>query len=328
MYLIDSKFVYENLAYKDCIEAVREAMIAFSAGRTRQHLRSILDIGEGALFGVMPGAMGEVGIFGAKLVSVFPGNFELGKSSHQGVVVLFEAEGGAPVCVVDAGAVTAIRTAAASAAATDALARPDASTLALMGYGEQAYTHARAMCEVRELQEVRIWGRSAERAAALAGRLETDLDVKVYAASSAEAAVAGADIICTVTSARDPVLKRRWVAPGTHVNAVGSSFAGPAEIDNDLVKDARFIADSRQGVISQGGEFLRAKAAGLVDDAHIAAEIGKVFSGEAQGRRSADEITVYKSLGHIVQDLIAAALLMKVMDKAGTDEKRAVAGAV
>jgi ornithine cyclodeaminase len=328
MYLIDSKFVYENLAYKDCIEAVRVAMIAFSAGRTRQHLRSILDLGEGALFGIMPGGMDEAGVFGAKLVSVFPGNFELGKSSHQGVVVLFESEGGAPVCVVDAGAVTAIRTAAASAAATDVLARPEASTLALMGYGEQAYTHARAMCEVRDLKEVRIWGRSADRAAALARRLEAELNLKAHAVSSAEAAAAGADIICTVTSAQDPVLERRWVSPGTHVNAVGSSFAGPAEIDNELVKDARFIADSREGVASQGGEFLRAKAAGLVDDSHIAAEIGDVFSGEAEGRRSAEEITVYKSLGHIVQDLIAAALLMKSMDKAETDEKRAVAGAV
>ncbi|PQA85995.1 ornithine cyclodeaminase family protein [Hyphococcus luteus] len=328
MYLIDSKFVYENLAYKDCMEAVREAMIAFSAGRTRQHLRSILDLGDGALFGIMPGGMDEAGVFGAKLVSVFPGNFELGKSSHQGVVVLFESEGGAPVCVVDAGAVTAIRTAAASAAATDVLARPEASTLALMGYGEQAYTHARAMCEVRDLKEVRIWGRSADRAAALARRLEAELNLKAHAVSSAEAAAAGADIICTVTSAQDPVLERRWVSPGTHVNAVGSSFAGPAEIDNELVKDARFIADSREGVASQGGEFLRAKAAGLVDDSHIAAEIGDVFSGEAEGRRSAEEITVYKSLGHIVQDLIAAALLMKSMDKAGTDEKRAVAGTV
>lgn len=316
MYLIDSKFIHENLSYEDCIPAVREAMIALSAGRTRQHLRSILDLGEGALFGVMPGAMDDAGVFGAKLVSVFPGNFDLGRSSHQGVVVLFDSQTGAPACVADAGAITAIRTAAASAAATDALARPEAATLALLGYGEQAYTHAQAMREVRDIKTVRVWGRSYERACSLAARLVSDFGVDAIAAKNVEEATLGADIICTVTAAQDPILERRWVGPGTHVNAVGSSFAGPAEIDNQLVKDARFIADFRDGVVSQGGEFLRAKAAGLVDDAHVAAEIGEVFSGKAVGRRSPDDITVYKSLGHIVQDLTAAALLKKKMESA------------
>ncbi len=314
MYLIDSKFVHENLAYKDCIPAMREAMIALSAGRTRQLLRSILDLGEGALFGVMPGGMSEAGVFGAKLVSVLPGNFAKGRSSHQGLVVLFESETGAPVCVADAGAITAIRTAAASAAATDAMARPDASSLALLGYGEQAYTHAEAMREIRDIKDVRVWGRSRDRAISFAQRLKTDFDMAAVAAQSVADAVRGADIICTVTAAQDPILERRWVSAGAHVNVVGSSFAGPAEIDNELVKDARFIADSREGVVSQGGEFLRAKAAGLVDETHVAAEIGEVFAGKAQGRRSADEITLYKSLGHIVQDLTAAALLKEKME--------------
>lgn len=127
-------------------------------------------------------------------------------------------------------------------------------------------------------------------------------------------AVSNADIICTVTSAKDPVLESRWVAAGVHINVVGSSYAGPAEIDNALVERARFIADSRQGVLEQGAEFLRAKAAGVIDDAHIVGEIGEVLAGDLEGRQSLDQVTIYKSLGHVVQDLAAAQVLMASAD--------------
>jgi len=300
---IDREEVAERLTYERCIPIVREAMIAFSKGETLQLLRSILQLGEGRMFGVMPGGMGSGKCFGAKLISVFPENFAKGVQSHQGVVVLFDPESGAPVCLVHAGEVTAIRTAAASAVATDALARKDARRLSLLGYGEQAGTHARAISRVRALEEIVVWGRSEERAREFAARMSAELGLRVRAVDGVQEAVAEADVVCTVTSATEPILMGEWVRAGTHVNVVGSSFAGPAEVDNELVRRSRFFVDSREGVMAQGAEFLRAKAAGVVDDEHIVAEIGQVLAGDVVGRTSAEDVTVYKSLGHVVQDL-------------------------
>jgi ornithine cyclodeaminase/alanine dehydrogenase-like protein (mu-crystallin family) len=306
MRFIDREEVARRLTYDLCIPIVRDAMIAFSRGKTRQLLRSIIPLADSRLFGVMPGAMGDRAPFGAKLISVFPENFAMGRQSHQGLVILFEPETGAPVCVVHAGEITAIRTAAASAVATDALARQDSRHMTILGYGEQAATHARAISKVRKLESITIWGRSPERARAFAEKIQKELAVAIATAETVERAVAKADIVCTVTSAAEPILKGAWVRPGTHLNLVGSGFAGPTEVDNDLVVRSRFIADSREGVLAQGAEFLRAKAAGLIGDEHIAAEIGQVLAGEIKGRRSPEEITVYKSLGHVVQDLSTA----------------------
>jgi len=306
MRFIDREEVARRLTYERCIPIVRDAMIAFSHGETKQLLRSVLPLSEGRLFGVMPGAMGAQGPFGAKLISVFHENFAKGVQSHQGLVLLFDPASGAPVCAVHAGEITAIRTAAASAVATDALARKDARRLALLGYGEQAGTHARAIAKVRAVAAIVVWGRSAERARAFADRMSPELGVPVTVAGDVQEAVVEADIICTLTAASEPILKGEWVQPGTHVNVVGSGFAGPAEVDSELVVRSRFIVDSRESVLQQGAEFLRAKAAGLVDDDHIVAEIGQVLAGDVVGRRSAEEITVYKSLGHVVQDLASA----------------------
>lgn len=306
MRFIDREEVARRLTYEMCIPIVRHAMIAFSRGETKQLLRSIIPLSEGRLFGIMPGAMGTRAPFGAKLISIFPENFARGIQSHQGLVILFDPETGAPVCAVDAGEITAIRTAAASAVATDALARKDARRLALLGYGEQAETHARAIQKIRNLESIVVWGRSPHRAQAFSERMQAELNVPIVAAGVVREAVADADIICTITSAAEPILKGAWVRPGTHLNLVGSSYDGPTEVDNDLVIRSRFIADSREGVLNQGAEFLRAKAAGLISNDHIVAEIGQVLAGEIEGRRSPEDITVYKSLGHVVQDLATA----------------------
>jgi ornithine cyclodeaminase len=314
MRFIDRDEVARRLTYERCIPIVRAAMIAFSRGETRQLLRSIIPLSEGHLFGVMPGALGEAAPFGAKLISVYPENFAKGRQSHQGLVILFEPETGAPVAVVHAGEITAIRTAAASAVATDALAQPDAGRLAILGYGEQAETHARALGQVRRLSAITVWGRSPDRARDFARRMEAELGLPVVAAAGAERAVADADIVCTVTNAAEPILLGKWLRPGTHVNLVGSGHAGPVEVDNDLVVRARFVADSREGVLAQGAEFLRAKAAGLIGDDHIVAEIGQVLAGDIAGRRTPEEITAYKSLGHVVQDLATAWALYAGLD--------------
>ncbi len=309
MRFIDAEEVRARLTYPVCIAAVRAAMIALSNGETRQLLRAIIPLADGRAFGVMPGALAADGPFGAKLISVNPANAERGRPSHLGLVVLFEPETGEAVCCVDAGEVTAIRTAAASAVATDALAVPDAGRVAILGTGDQAATHARAIACVRPLAHIGIWGRSPAKARALAARLAAELALPVEAVADARDAVHEADIICTVTGSRTPILLSDWVRDGAHINAVGSSVAGPTEIDDALVTRSRFIADYRPGVLAQGAEFLSAKAAGLIDDDHVVAEIGEVLAAAKPGRRTAAEVTVYKSLGHVVQDLAAAQLL-------------------
>lgn len=304
---IDRDEVARRLTYEVCIPIMHDAMIAFSRGETRQLLRSILPLSEGRLFGVMPGALGPHAPFGAKLISVFAEGAKQNK--HQGLIVLFDHESGAPVCVIHAGEITAIRTAAASAVATAALARRDAHRLALIGCGEQAASHLRAVAKVRDLDTVVVWGRSPERAKAFAVRNQTELRIPISVVASVEEAVSDADIICTVTFATEPVLKGAWVRQGSHVNLVGSSYPGPTEVDNELVVRSRFIVDSREGILRQGAEFLCAKEAGLIGDDHIVAEIGEVLAGKVEGRRSPDEITVYKSIGHVVQDLASALAL-------------------
>ncbi|WP_205691983.1 ornithine cyclodeaminase family protein [Caulobacter soli] len=305
--VLDATAVRRMLTVSTAIAPVREAMIALSSDRVRQLLRSFIALDAGKTFAIMPAALLDAQVFGAKLVSVF-GDGQ-GRKAHEGVVVLFDGIGGAPVCVADAGEVTAIRTAAASAVATDALARPDADRLAVLGIGRQAAAHIEAIAQVRSLTSVAVWGRDAGRTRAFAEDMATRTGLKVEAASDVQAAVADAAIICTVSAAVDPILNGAWVAPGTHVNVVGSSGPMAAEIDGELVQAGRFIVDHREHVLVHGGEFLRAKAQGLVGDEAIAAEIGEVLASHAPGRQGADQITVYKSLGHAAQDLAVTAWL-------------------
>jgi ornithine cyclodeaminase len=297
------------LDYDGCVGAVREAMARFSGDGQEQPLRSITEIAPAKRFGVMPGFLSEPHGFGAKILSVFADAADPGRSAHRGIVVLFEREGGHVECIADAEGVTEIRTAAASAVATEALARPDARRLAIFGCGRQAAAHIRALARVRPLEEILVWGRTSRRAEELAASMSREVGIPVRAVSDARTAAASADILCTVTSSASPVLLGEWVRPGAHVNVVGSSHAGPVEIDHALVRASRFIVDSRRSALAAAAEFLRAKEAGLVGDEHIAAEIGEVLLGRAPGRRSAQEITVYKSLGHIVQDLAAVSYL-------------------
>jgi len=296
------------LDYDGCIAAVRVAMAELSADGRPQPLRSIFEIEPAKLFGVMPGTLAAPHGFGAKVLAVFADPEQPGRSAHRGIVVLFDRDSGRVACIADAGEVTEIRTAAASAVATEALARPDARTLAIFGCGTQAAAHIRALARVRRFERALVWGRSVERARRFAERVGREVGITIEAvADGREAAVA--DIICTVTSARTPVLLGDWVRPGTHVNVVGSSHAGPVEIDHALVLASRYIVDSRRSALAAAAEFLLAKEAGLVGDGHIAAEIGEVLLGRIPGRRSPEEITVYKSLGHIVQDLAAVSYL-------------------
>ena len=293
--IVDRHTVADLLPMAECVDLMEQAMTALSSGATRQTLRQIIPLSDGAAFGVMPGASAET--FGAKLISIFPGNFARGLQSHQGFVALFDPVSGETVAMLHAGEITAIRTAAASAAATRVLARPEARHLAILGYGEQALTHARAMVAVRPVSEITLWGRHPDRAERLAAQLRAELSLPVRVAAGVEAAVAEADIICAVTASPEPILRGAWVAPGTHVNLVGSSTAATREADDALVARARLFADHREGVLTQGGEVVHAIAAGLIDEHHVLGEIGEVMSGAKAGRTTVTDVTVYKSLG-------------------------------
>ncbi len=299
--------VRELLTMSDCIELMQRTMIALSEGRVVLPLRSLLlmpkEIG---MMGNMPGYLGEPECFGVKLVSLMPRNKPPQFSSHLGVVLLFECEHGQPVALVDAAAITAIRTAAASALATRLLARQDAADLALLGAGEQAQSHLEAMLAVRKMHRVRVWARDAAKAAAFAAAEGARHGIRIETASTAQAAVSGADIICTLTKAREPILLGDWIEAGAHLNVVGSSVAAKAEIDTPAVVKSRFFVDCRNSTLNEGGEYLRALHAHAISPDHIVAEIGEVANGSKPGRRAPSEVTLYKSLGVAPQDLAAA----------------------
>ncbi|HXH62001.1 MAG TPA: ornithine cyclodeaminase family protein, partial [Fimbriimonadaceae bacterium] len=238
------------------------------------------------------------------VVTVFPSNEGTEYESHQGAVMLFDAKYGAPMAVMDGGEITTIRTAAASGAATRVLAREDAGDLAIIGSGTQARSHLQAMAEVRDLRRVRVWSRSAENARRFAEWARPIIEVEV--AGTAQEAVEGADIICTVTGSKEPVVLGDWVGPGAHINAVGACVKSARELDTALVARSRFIVDCRESAFNEAGDFLIPKQEGAVGDEHVRAELGEVLAGKARGRTSEEEVTVFKSLGVAVEDLAAA----------------------
>lgn len=298
------------LTMRDCIAAMRDAMTLTAAGRAVQPIRTALRLPtEGNLLGMMPGYIAEPESFGIKIISIFPNNFGTGLSSHQGLVVVFEPEHGSPVGILDAATITAIRTAASSAVATDVLARTDARSLGIFGYGEQAVEHLEAMLQVRPFDRVLVWGRSRDSAAAFAREQALRHGVEVAPASCEEAAAC--DILCTVTAAPEPFLKGAWLAAGTHLNVVGSGIRTTAEIDVEAVVRSRVFTDYTASALALGGDLKRAIDAGRIDASHIVGCVGDVLSGSVPGRRSPDEITLFKSLGMAAEDLIAAEFILR-----------------
>jgi ornithine cyclodeaminase/alanine dehydrogenase-like protein (mu-crystallin family) len=319
--IISGADVRRALPMMECIDAVERAMRALSRGDTQIPLRTIMKLPDGRnFFGVMPGFLADPRALGAKILSVYPENAARGLSSHIGVVVLFDSQSGAPLAVMNAAQITAIRTAAASAVATRSLARADADSLAILGTGEQAATHLEAIASVRMLRTVRIWGRSLEKARAFAHREAARVSLKIEVCPTAREAVDGADIICTVTAAHDPILSGAMLANGAHVNLVGSSRLGAREADDDLVTKSRFFVDSRVSARAEAGELRHALDAGLIGETHVLGEIGDVLNGVVAGRTHARDITAYKSLGIAAQDLAAAHVIYEraVQDRIGT----------
>ena len=313
--------VRQLLPMAECVDLMHRTMIAVSEGRVVLPLRSIMKMpGDRGMMGIMPGYLAEPECFGVKLVSLIPRNKPPEYSSHLGLVLLFEAEHGQPVALLDAAEITAIRTAAASGLATRLLARPEAGDLCLLGAGEQARSHLDAMLSVRSIRRVRVWARDRDKARAFAAAEGAKHGIAIETEATVREAVAGADIICTTTKARDPILLGDWVAAGVHLNVVGSSIAAAAEIDTPAVEKSRFFVDRRESTVNEGGEYLRALKDGAITAEHILGEIGEVANGTKIGRRSALDVTLYKSLGIAPQDLAAAHYVLEKARAAGVGQ--------
>jgi ornithine cyclodeaminase len=305
--LLTHRDVRELLPMNECVDVMATALAALSRGDVTLPLRTMMWLPEKiGLLGLMPAYLGDPRCFGLKAISFMPANMGTEYESHQGAVLLFEDEHGQLLAVIDASSITGIRTAAASGLATRLLARENAGDLALLGSGVQAASHLEAMGVVRNLRRVRVWSRDTEGAEAFAEREGRRLGISIETASSARGAVKGADIICTTTGAKEPILAGEWLSPGAHVNAVGACFPTARELDTDAVRRSRFYVDCRESTLNEAGDFLIPRREGAIGDDHIVGEIGDVVLGKVEGRRSPEEITVFKSLGIAIEDLASA----------------------
>jgi ornithine cyclodeaminase/alanine dehydrogenase-like protein (mu-crystallin family) len=312
--------VRELLTYRECADVMRKALAELARGQIQQPLRTIVRPRDAAGFmGLMPAYTpadhaGGAG-YGLKAICITPGNPAIGKDAHQGGVLLFAADTGEPLALVNASAVTEIRTAATSAVATDLLARPGAAELAIIGTGVQGRAHAHAIAATRPLTGIRLAGRDLARTREVAAELAGQLGQPVSAHDDVAAAVAGAGIVVTATTSSDPVLRRDWLAPGTHVNAVGSCVPAARELDTATMAEAAIFADSRESVSHEAGDFLIAERDGAANP--VRAELGELLTGTAPGRADDDEITVFESLGLAAEDLAAASHLYEKATRLG-----------
>ena len=299
--------VRELLDMESCVEAMTEVLTSLARGELYQPLRSMVRPPDtDGLLGLMPAHRGgERAVYALKEIVVTPDNPTRGLDAHQGAVLLHDGVTGELVAVLNASPVTAIRTAAVSAVATRALARADTARVAILGAGVQARAHVDAMRAVLDDPEIRIWARRIEAAEELAA------DVGAIASPSPDAALFGAEVVCTTTSAREPVLEHRWLAPGAHVNAVGSSIPTARELDTETLRRGALFVDRRESALNEAGDYLIAAAEGAIGPEQIRAELGEVLAGLAPGRADEEEFTIFKSLGIAVEDLAAAELVVR-----------------
>ena len=297
----------------ECVELMSDALAALARGEVFQPLRTIVRPPDaGGLLGLMPAYRhGEHGAFGMKAICVFPGNPALGKDAHQGLVMLFSQETGEPLALMNASQITAIRTAAVSAVATRLLARREASELGIIGAGVQARTHLVALALVRAIRRARVACRNKEHAFELIREMQEKVPFPIEAVSSNEAAVRDADIIVTATSAHEPVINREWIADGAHINAIGTHSPQSREIDTATMAAARIFVDRRESALNEAGDYLLAARDGAVTPESIVAEIGELVIETKPGRTSASEITVFKSLGLAIEDVVCAEYLYR-----------------
>ena len=309
MLLLTERDVRDLLSMDDVIESMHDALAAFSSGRVQQPLRTVLEVGaQHAFFGVMPAYLPDPGALGTKLVTVFGGNAVLGLPTHLATIVLLDATTGELLSIMDGRYITEARTAAVSAVSARLLAREDAGVLAILGSGVQARSHLRALARVRSLRDVRVWSPSTERRQAFVACMQGETAAPLRGATSAREAVRGADLVVLATASREPVVDNGWIEDGAHLMAVGACRPDQREMDATLVARSRLFVDSRTGALAEAGDIVLAIREGAMTAGHIAGELGEVAAGSAPGRSSANDVTLFKSLGMAVEDVAAAHL--------------------
>lgn len=310
---LDNQQIHALLPMSECIELMAEALAALARGEVFQPLRTIVRPPEAkGLLGLMPAfRAGEDGALGLKAICVFPQNPAQGKDAHQGAVILFSRETGEMLALMNASAITAIRTAAVSAVATRLLAREDSQQLGIIGAGVQARTHLTALASVRAIKQARVACRNLEHAHQLVREMQPGFSFSIEPVATNEEAVRDADLIVTATSSQQPVINKDWISPGAHVNAIGTHSPASREIDGATMAAAKIFVDRRESAVNESGDYLLAAKEGLITPDSIVAEIGELLIGTKQGRTSATEITLFKSLGLAIEDVACADYLYR-----------------
>jgi ornithine cyclodeaminase len=311
--ILDSPRIRELLPMPDCIELMADALSALARDEVHQPLRTIIRPPNArGLLGLMSAYRGgEQGAFGLKAICVFPDNPAQGKDAHQGAVMLFSRDTGELLALMNASEITAIRTAAVSAVATRLLAREDAHELAIIGAGVQARTHLAALACVREIKRVRVVARNMEHSQRFVQEMQPAVSFPLEAVQTNEAAVRGADLIVAATSSLEPVIKKDWISPGAHINAIGTHSPNSREIDSATMAAARIFVDRRESALNESGDYLLAAKEGVIGPDDILGEIGELLVGTKLGRTSATEITLFKSLGLAIEDVACAEYLYR-----------------
>ena len=304
---INNEKIASLLPMNECIEVMEKMFCSLAAGECLQPLRNIMMLPDkSGVMGMMPGHSSKLDVMGIKVITVFHANSETGLPSHQGIVILFDAKNGTPLMFFDALEITAIRTAAASAVATKILSRKNSSTLAIIGSGEQAKRHIESILLVRNIKQVYLWSRNPQNAKELAEKTISKYSIPVTTTATVKEAIMNADIVCTVTASKEPVVAGEWIAAGTHINAVGSSVRSARELDTAAIIKSKLFADRYESLFNEAGDFLIPRNEGIVTDEDVKAEIGEVLLGIKKGRESDDEITLFKSLGIAAEDIFSA----------------------
>ncbi len=309
MIVISKEEAKELMTASETIELMKETLMDFNLGKSEMSLRMNNQLSDGNFYLLMPAYLKEKQYFGVKLISIFPTNHGKGLPSHQGVVLLFSAEDGQEKAVVDCVEVTALRTAAVSAVATDLLSRKDAKVMGFMGAGVQARHHVEALLEVRDIEEILVWDLYEKSANNFAEEMSEKHNMKVTVCKTQEELVGSSDIITTVSLAKEPILKGEWVKPGTHINAIGASAKAYREMDSLVVQKSKFYVDKRESCLGESSDFLVPLSEGLITEDHIYAELGDVLLGKTNGRESDDEITMFEGMGLAVEDIATASFI-------------------
>ncbi|EOH86502.1 ornithine cyclodeaminase family protein [Enterococcus pallens] len=309
--VLDAAFVEEHLDMQVCVDLMTETLKNVETGEDVQYLRNAIKMPNENILGLMPGYSNS-GYFGTKVLSVYLQNSQDGYPSHQGQILIFEKEHGQLQGVVDATSVTKLRTGAVSAAASKVLANPDSSKLALLGAGEQGESHLQALLTQFALTEVTVWDRDFERAQRFADRESAKQQVAITACQTSQKAVQDADIICTLTPAKAPIIEAAWLKPGVHINAVGACTADTRELATDIVQQARFFGDNEESVMHEAGDFLIPLHEEAITKDHYLGTVGQVIQGAVSGRLAKDDMTVFEALGMAVEDLAVANYLCQV----------------